>query len=60
MNFILEDLILFFFCYNDVAFGLIPDVEAFDFIVLALLNVLEGKERLLANQTDLFICPYFR
>ena len=60
MNFILEDLILFFFCDNDVAFGLIPDVEAFDFIVLALLNVLEGKERLLANQTDLFICPYFR
>ena len=59
MNFVLQDQILFFFGDNDVAFWLIPDVEAFDFVFLALLNVLEGKERLLANQTNLFICPYF-
>ena len=58
-NFVLQDLILLFFGDNDVAFGLIPDVEAFNFVVLALLDVLEGKERLLANQTDLFISPYF-
>lgn len=58
-NFVLQDLILFFFGDNNVAFWLIPDVEAFNFVFLALLYVLEGKEGLLTNQTNLFICPYF-